>query len=141
MRQKDNSEGLYHRSEDSSKQNSSFSVRPKQKTVSAHSLAATPTPPGVHVAVIGYLAHHIVNEEAIGSPPGSGDSRKHIDHQGFFVLGRLTPMFSQNRHRGVAGVAIEDGELKRVGKLAVTLSVITQFAQIALIHARLSAPK
>src|SRR5690242_12864404 len=130
MRQKDNSEGLYHRSADTSKQNSIFCVRPKQKTVCAHSLAATPTPTGVHVAVVGYLAHHIVNEVAIGAPLDTGDSRKHIDHKGFFVRGRLTPMVSQDRHRSVAGVAIEDGKLKGVGKLAVTLSIITQFAQI-----------
>jgi hypothetical protein len=95
-----------------------------------------PAPPRVNMAMIGDLAHHVVDKKAVGAPFVAPDRGKHLNHEGFFGLGRLAPMLAEDRHRAVARVTIQDGEFEGENKLAVALRVIAQLAQVALIHSR-----
>jgi hypothetical protein len=86
--------------------------------------------------MVGNLAHNVVDKETARTPLGACHSRKNIHHQVFFVFGCFAPMLPKHGHRGIAGVAIKNREFERVGKIAITLGVIAQFAQIAFTHGR-----
>ncbi len=73
-----------------------------------------PAAAGVHVAMIGNLPHHIVDEKAVSTPLILRNSRQYVSHQGFFGVRGLGPMLSEHGHWRVAGIAIQNGKLEGV---------------------------
>jgi hypothetical protein len=92
-----------------------FSTSPKART-------------SVNMTMIRDLAHHVVNYELALAKLGASYRRQRIDHQSALGLGRNGAMCPEDSHRGVARVAIEDGEDYGMGKARVMLRVFTQFA-------------
>src|SRR5579863_6336618 len=50
--------------------------------------------PGVHVAMIGDLAHHAIDDEFARTILGSRDQRQRFDHEGAFLRGRVGTMLA-----------------------------------------------
>ena len=89
---------------------------------------------GVHVAVVGNLAHHVVDAEFIGSILRARDQRQRLDHECALIVGRHRAMVSEHGHWRVARIAIEDCKFERVNEIGVALRVVTQLAQFAFRH-------
>ena len=88
----------------------------------------------MHVAVVGNLAHHVVDAEFIGAVLRTRDQRQRLDHERALLVGGHRAMVTEHGHRRVARIAIEDRELKWVNEVGVPLRVIAQFAQFTFRH-------
>jgi hypothetical protein len=92
------------------------------------------------MAMIGYLAHHTVNDEAAIAILLAAHERQHLGHKKPLLLRGLSAMRTQHRHRRVARIALEDREFERVFELTVPLGVPFQFAEVTLRHLETLVP-
>ena len=79
--------------------------------------------------MIRYLAHHVVDDEIAVSVPLSCDERQRFDHEGLLFFAWGSAMVAEDRHRSVAGIAIENCELERRFILTVPGRVVFEFAR------------
>ncbi len=56
----------------------------------------------MHVAVVGNLAHDVVDAEFVGTVLGTRDQRERLDHEFALGVGGHGAMISQHGHRSVA---------------------------------------
>lgn len=77
------------------------------------------------MAMVRNLPHNAIYHELPFAIFGAGDCRKRVHHQRALGLCRGGPMFAEDRHRSIAGVAIEDGEGYGMTKAGVVLCVLT----------------
>ena len=68
----------------------------------------TPNWTGVHVAMVGNLAHDVIDAEFVGTVLGARDQRQRFDHEFALGIGRHCSMVSEHCHRCVARIAIEN---------------------------------
>jgi hypothetical protein len=92
------------------------------------------------MAMIGYLAHHTVYDEAAVAILLAAHERQRLGHKKPLLLGGLSAMRAQHRHRCVARIALEDREFERVFELTVPLRVPLQFAEVTLRHLEILVP-
>jgi hypothetical protein len=59
------------------------------------------------VAVVGNLPHYVIDDELALSVLVAPDETQRLYHKSAFLIGRRFAMFPQDRHRGIARVAIE----------------------------------
>src|SRR5271166_3310841 len=84
--------------------------------------------------MIGYLAHHVIDDEIAVAELLARDQGERLDHEGLFLLGWGDAMIAEHGHRRIAGIAIEDRELEWQFVLRVPGRVVLQFAEIAFRH-------
>src|ERR1700694_1605767 len=84
------------------------------REISTRSQLAGPAPnrARVHVAMVGYLTHHIIDNEIVLAVLLSCNERKGFDHESLFTLGWNRAMLSEDGHRSITGIAVEDRELE-----------------------------
>ena len=86
------------------------------------------------VAVVRNLPHHAVDHEILVTVLDPRHERERFAHESSFRVGAHRSMLSQYGHRGIARIAIKDGEAKGVGELAITLGVFAQLTKLAISH-------
>ena len=88
----------------------------------------------VHMAMVGDLAHNAVDNKLARPIFDPRNHRQRFDHKGALFLGRLRAMISQDRHRRVAGVALEQRKFERLLIARVPGRVFLQLTQVAFGH-------
>ncbi len=94
----------------------------------------TPDRARMHMAMIGNLTHDAVDNEFVGAIFYARNKRQCLNHERAFFIGGSLAMLTQNRHRCVTRIAIEDREFEWMSERRVFLRVFTQFAQFAFAH-------
>ena len=88
----------------------------------------------MHVAMVRNLPHHAVDHEIVVAIFDSRDQRERFAHHRTFSVGASRSMLSENSHRRVARVAVQDSKAERISELAVAESVFAQLAEFAISH-------
>jgi hypothetical protein len=84
------------------------------------------------VAMVWYLAHPPIDNKPSRSITHIRDLRKNRAHKRPLGLGWDRTMHSKNRHWGVTGIAVQNGEGERLVKDAIPTRVMAQFAKLTL---------
>ena len=84
--------------------------------------------------MIGYLSHHVINNEVAIAELIARDQRERLDHERLLLLGGCDAMVTKDDHRSIAGIAIENCELEWGFELTVPGCVVFELAEIALCH-------
>ena len=88
----------------------------------------------MYVEVVWNLAHYIIDDKLAVAVFVTSDKRKRLDHKRALLLGRNFSMLAEDRHRGVARIAVEQRKVKRKGEPGVPGSIFFELTQIAFGH-------
>jgi hypothetical protein len=88
------------------------------------------------MAMVGNLPHYVIDNELALSIFVSPNQAERPDHKGPFLVSWILAMLAQHCHRRIAGIAIQQRELKGKLEARVPRGVFLQLAQVTFGHNR-----